>query len=504
VDHGEAARPRAVRGTPLAALFGGAVALFLPTLLLYPDVWRAQPYTHGYLIAAASVWLVWRERDVLREPAYSWAPAILLAAVLSLVWLVATISDTGMVAQASFPVLLLLWVTGVYGREAGKRLAPVAATFFLAVPVWGVLTRPLQSLTVVASGAVVDLLRVPAVVEGDVVHITYGSFIIASGCAGLNYLMSGLTIGALYAQIVPRLWRARAAVVALAGLLAMAGNWIRVSSLIAIGHGTRMESVFITQPGPHLFFGWTVFLATLLIFFPLAGLIVRRGERRVTTGPEAARTASEPMGAVATGLAQAPGPSLQAALWATAALTLGPLLYYSVGALPARAAPAPEISPPGPLWNARGETLSRPYPWVPAFWGADEHVAAEWTDGSDAVLVDRLTYREQAQGAELIGYNSQIAPDSLLAAERVVVTPGPQRRFVNEAIVLDTSAPVLVWYWYSVGGLETESPVRAKLLEIVAFVRRKSVSEVLAVSTACEPTTCSRAAEVLADFLGGT
>jgi hypothetical protein len=75
-------------------------------------------------------------------------------------------------------------------------------------------------------------------------------------------------------------------------------------------------------------------------------------------------------------------------------------------------------------------------------------------------------------------------------------------RIINIAVVHDESAPVLVWYWYDVGGVETASRLRAKLLEVWAFARRASGSRLHAVSTACDSDNCREAARALAGFLG--
>src|SRR5687767_12765675 len=76
-----------------AAALGGIFAItalvFLPTLSTFLDVWRAQPYTHGHLLALVTAWLVWRERDVFREPTRTWTTPLLAAVGLSLTWLVA-------------------------------------------------------------------------------------------------------------------------------------------------------------------------------------------------------------------------------------------------------------------------------------------------------------------------------------------------------------------------------------------------------------------------------
>ena len=75
------------------------------------------------------------------------------------------------------------------------------------------------------------------------------------------------------------------------------------------------------------------------------------------------------------------------------------------------------------------------------------------------------------------------------------------RRYVREVIVRSEGEPVLVWYWYRVGGVETPSRIRAKLLEVYAFFSRTTVSELIAMSATCGPESCEEAAALLSSFL---
>ena len=43
-------------------------ALFWPTLFSMIEIWdRSETFTHGYLILPISVWLIWRQREVLAQ-----------------------------------------------------------------------------------------------------------------------------------------------------------------------------------------------------------------------------------------------------------------------------------------------------------------------------------------------------------------------------------------------------------------------------------------------------
>ena len=93
-------------------------------------------------------------------------------------------------------------------------------------------------------------------IDGDLIRIQHRTFIIADGCAGLAHLMSGLSVGALYAQGFLQHWPSRVAVLGLSAIVPIIGNLVRVAPLVALGEYTRMESIFVTQSRPRLWFGW--------------------------------------------------------------------------------------------------------------------------------------------------------------------------------------------------------------------------------------------------------
>jgi EpsI family protein len=183
-------------------------------------------------------------------------------------------------------------------------------------------------------------------------------------------------------------------------------------------------------------------------------------------------------------------------------VALGPLLFFSVAALPTREPPSRAPVGSEARWSEAREG-SRPFTWRPDFREEDEERSTLWTSGPDSVVVDEVVYRSQAQGAELIGYSNRIAPDSTVVARRHVLRGARTRRAVAEVVIRDGAEFLLVDYWYAVGGIEAASPLGAKLLEIPAFFRRQTTSELIAVSITCEPDSCEHASQVLDAFLAG-
>ena len=424
----------------------------------------------------------------------STAPLYALAC-LSFVWLVAVVANLRAVHQLALVLLLSAWWVRVLGRRAVHVVAPIAATFLLAVPIWGALVPILRRMTVVASGALVGLLRVPAEIQGDFISIESGTFIVENGCAGLNYLLGGLVIGAFYANLVLTGWRARVAVVALIGAISVVGNWIRVASLVVIGHVTHMQSSVI---GNHLWLGWVIFSVGLIPFF----LIARKLEQRDHAAQRAPTRSSGGEGETIAFHERVAWPErARRAAFASLVAITGPLLYSVFAAMPpADLRTWPSVDDEIGGWML-AETLPRPFTWLPRYEGADERYSASLERGDAHVYVDRLVYRGQSQGRELIHSENRIAgPDEVL---RDGITGGVRTngRWVRQAIVRAPEGPILVWYWFRVGGIDTFSPLRAKALEVVAFFRRSARAELLAVSAPCDADDCLRALEALSGFM---
>jgi EpsI family protein len=473
----------------------GMLLAFWPTVLSFHDVWTSESYKHGYLIAATVVWMVWRQRDVALTWSPGGSPGLLAVASLSLLWLLAAIMNIRVIQQGLLPALGVGWVFAAMGRSAALRLLPAALVFLVAIPVWEATLRPLQMAAVAVSGTVLGIARIPAVVEGNIVTINSGSFLIEGSCAGLNYLMVGLTLGVVYGQLFMHGWRRRAQLVLLAAGAAILANWVRVTTIIIVGHVTSMQS---DLPEHHGLFGWQVFVVTMLVVLPFARMLEARdrAERREAVMP-AADLVEDPEVARSN---RRDSPTPGAAIAATALAVLGPLVFVTVGMLPTRGAAGVELFSAVEDWTALG-TAGRPHTWMPDFQGADEHLSAAWSDDSTQVVLDRLVYRGQTQGAELINFNNRIAPAGYAVRERLVGPMPGTSAYAWEAVVWTPEKPVLVRYWYRVAGHDTFSRTRAKLLEVVAFFTRIEHAELVALSAPCEPDSCAVASEALNRFM---
>ena len=173
-------------------------------------------YTHGWLILAVCVALVFRERRALAAAEAAPLPLAqlgLLAA--SFAWLVCYRGGIQDLHILIFPALFWLAATAAFGVRVGGLLLFPVAFFGFALPSWAQLGNSLQELTVLVMRGFLGLTGPHAVISGDTIHIPNGSFVIEEGCSGLHFMIVGLAVAALHGELRRDPWRTRLAQLAL-------------------------------------------------------------------------------------------------------------------------------------------------------------------------------------------------------------------------------------------------------------------------------------------------
>lgn len=448
----------------------------------FPAVWT-NDRSHGWVIGGLCLWLLWRDRAEFKRVNPAPAYAIPLLFALSLLWMFAVALSAQAVHLGLAPLILLAWLLAVRGGRSAGHGVQIAALFMLAVPVWEALTGILQKLTVLANNLLLFVTRIPARVEGTMIHLPAGSLHVANSCAGINYLMSGLTLGACYAFLFTAQWRTRLKIVVAAGAVSILSNWIRVFGLVCIGYATDMRSSLMKD---HVVYGWIVFAVFMPLFFHLARRIELADASKGTVTVRAATPSLE----------VPPKARLSAAIFAAVS---GPALYFFLSSTQRPAVLTTEPSGVAiPVSLAAAPSARDTTSWEAGFSGADSHLSGVATVSGTVVQVDRFVYGAQDQSSEMIGGGNAIAVDSAVAGRSIIGPLDDQLRTVIEVVIRTPDQQGrLAWYWYSVKGVSTSSSARAKLLELWAFLGRSPSSEIIVLSAACSNRNCLPARSAL-------
>ena len=181
----------------------------------------------------------------------------------------------------------------------------------------------------------------PVLFESNRVHLPSGSFEVAGGCSGLHFLIAALAIAALLGELNGDTPRRRLKVMVLAAAMSVLMNWLRVFSIVLVGHLSQMQNYIVAKS--HYGYGWVLFAIMMAVFL----YIERRIPWETVPVPAAAPPAQsvrQPAGAV---LGLALLALLLPPLWQSLAARPAPLPAGAVLPTPAgwQPVPVPVIDP---------------------------------------------------------------------------------------------------------------------------------------------------------------
>ena len=259
-----------------SAVIGLTAAVYAPVLYHLVLHWKIVPdYSHGFLVAPLSVYFAWeRKRELARvEIEGSWwglVPLVLGVAALSIGRL--GVELTAM--RSGFVLSLIGMVLLLFGREIFRILTFPLLFLFLMVPLpqslVNVVAFPLQLM---AAGAAVDALQalgIPALVEGNIIHLAHAKLFVADACSGLRSLMALLTLGVVFAYFFRRNNVERLVLIASTIPIAIFVNAVRVAltGILTHHYGEDMATGVI-----HEFQGMITFSVAFVLLLLEASLI---------------------------------------------------------------------------------------------------------------------------------------------------------------------------------------------------------------------------------------
>jgi exosortase len=248
--------------------------------------WDDPNYSHGFLVPVFSGVVVWQRRQQLgaMAPKGSWIGlAILLSGIGAL--LLGDLAGENFLMRSSLIVVLGGLILFHLGREHFRVLSfalfflffmvPLPATLFYAV------TIPLQNLAARNAAWALDLLGVPVLLEGNVIHLSQISLGVTEACSGIRSLISLLAVAVAWAALtLPGSW-AMVGLVASAVPIAILANAGRVVAIGLIGQQFGLE---YARGFLHTFASTGIFLVALGCLVGVHGvirLVQMRGQKQV-------------------------------------------------------------------------------------------------------------------------------------------------------------------------------------------------------------------------------
>ena len=259
------ARPAAITSLALIAL---ATVIFAPILRYMVLHWqKVDDYSHGFLIVPLALYFAWERRGKLRraaiEPSW-WGLVPLIAGTLSLA--VGRLGTELMTMRAAYVLTVIGIVISVAGLKVFRVLAFPLLFLFMMVPlpqsIVNVIAFPLQLIAADLAVDALYLLEIPALREGNIIHLSETQLFVAEACSGLRSLMALLTLGVIFAYFFRKSFVERAIIVLSTIPIAILVNAFRVGLTGVLTHhlGSEAASGWIHQTEGLFTFGLAFFL----------------------------------------------------------------------------------------------------------------------------------------------------------------------------------------------------------------------------------------------------
>ncbi len=201
------------RRTLVYATCGFIVLLFgvyFPILRNMVHHWSiVEDYQHGFIVAPLAVFFAYERRWDLEDAPIKGSWLGLIPMLIGLTSL--TIGRLGtelMTMRSGFVFTLIGLVLLLLGREIFKILAFPLFFLFLMVPLPQSLVNtiafPLQLIAAKFAVWSLQQMDIPALVEGNIIHLAHTKLFVAEACSGLRSLMALITLGVVFAYFFKR------------------------------------------------------------------------------------------------------------------------------------------------------------------------------------------------------------------------------------------------------------------------------------------------------------
>ena len=219
-----------------------ALAIWAPIHYWMGVNWaEVEDYSHGFLIVPLALYFAWERRDALAEaridPSW-WGLVPLALSVMALV--VGTLGVEYMTTRLSFVFALMGLVLLLLGRDVFRILAFPLGFLFLMIPLpqslVNVVAFPLQLIAADFAVEALYWIGIPALREGNIIHLANTPLFVAEACSGLRSLMALITLGVVFAYFFRQSVIERVIIVASTVPIAILVNAFRVALTGVLTH----------------------------------------------------------------------------------------------------------------------------------------------------------------------------------------------------------------------------------------------------------------------------
>jgi len=227
----------------------------------------------GFLAPLVSAYLIWkRSANLERLPLSPGNMGILLVILGLFLLILGNLAAEHFTSRISLLVVLAGLIWYLLGLQHLRVISFAVAYLVFMIPFPSILldtiTFPLQLFTSTVAANSLQLLGIPVLREGNIIHLASNSLEVADACSGLRSIISLLALGIIFAYFSQKFFWKRALLVLACVPIAVIVNALRVSVTGTLAHRCGMDAA---DGFFHGFSGFLVFGASfaLMVFVGL-------------------------------------------------------------------------------------------------------------------------------------------------------------------------------------------------------------------------------------------
>ena len=219
------------------------------TLCYYPTfLWLHYKYSleesyfsHGYLIPFVSAYLIYIMKNELSQIARS-SSAIGLGIIIAalLIHILGVLGDINFISGFS----MVLYITGcslyLLGGQFTKKISfPLFFLIFMCPVPDGIIDTvalPLKAMATTLSLHMIDILNIPFVREGFVIHLPSSTYVVGAPCNGVRSLIAFFAVGFLFLYFIRSTWWKKGILLLLIPPISILLNGMRIAILLFIAN----------------------------------------------------------------------------------------------------------------------------------------------------------------------------------------------------------------------------------------------------------------------------
>lgn len=253
--------------------------LYADSLVFLFGQWESEDYSHGMFVPLISLFLIWQARHLIAQAVAGnswWGLAVISTGLI--LYGIGELATLYVLQHVSLWMVIVGLVIASIGIRSARAIAFPLSYLLISIPLpvflYAGLSSQLQLWSSALGVSCLQLVGVTAFRDGNVIDLGPVQLQVVEACSGIRYLLPLVSLALLCAYLFKdRMWK-RVVLVLSSIPISIVVNGFRIG---IIGVLVEWYGAGAAEGFYHLFEGWVLFMASLVLLFLETWVLFRMG-----------------------------------------------------------------------------------------------------------------------------------------------------------------------------------------------------------------------------------